>query len=91
MPVGASPAPGHPASQVRRNGRLSATGPRAIGSAAVTPHQHRVTKTGFIGNDDPVFFGLPSNHENHKSLKTKDLQKLARHLLYLWHNNNKNA
>jgi len=55
------------------------------------PLKHRVTKAGFIGNENPAFFCLPPAPINSKSLKIKESEKLARLLLYLWHNNNKNV
>jgi hypothetical protein len=64
---------------------------RTNGSAAVTPLQHHVTKAGFIGNENPAFFCPPPQQETANPLKTKDSAKLARLLLYLWHNNNKNV
>jgi hypothetical protein len=62
---------------------------RADGSAAVTPIKHRVTKAGFIGNENPAFLCLLIAVDIANPLKNKDSQKLARLLLYLWHNNNK--
>ncbi len=52
------------------------------------PHQHLVTKAGAYGNEVPAFFRLADAGENRKPLFYNALIKLARHLLYLWHNNN---
>jgi len=59
-------------------------------STLLPPDKHRVTKAGFIGNGNPAFFCPRFTSKNAKSLKTKDFKKLARLLLHLWHNNNKN-
>ncbi|VXB41368.1 hypothetical protein PSEUDO8AS_100182 [Pseudomonas sp. 8AS] len=47
-----------------------------------------VTGAGFIGNENAAFLGFPPATQNSKALKYKGFQKLARLLLYLWHNNN---
>jgi hypothetical protein len=47
----------------------------ADGSAAVTPIKHRVTKAGFIGNENPAFLCLLSARIFPKPLKNKDSKK----------------
>jgi hypothetical protein len=47
-----------------------------------------VTGAGFNGNENAAFSGFSRAMKNSKPLKYKDFQKLARLLLYLWHNNN---
>lgn len=67
-----------------------ATKPAQKGSTRCYPDKHRVTKAGFIGNESPAFLVHNTPNEILKPLINKDSQKLARVLLYLWHNNNKN-
>lgn len=47
-----------------------------------------VTGAGFNGNENAAFSGFSRAMKNSKPLKYKDFKKLARLLLYLWHNNN---
>lgn len=47
-----------------------------------------VTGAGSIGNENAAFLGFPQATQNSKALKYKGFQKLARLLLYPWHNNN---
>lgn len=65
-----------------------ATKPAQKGSTRCYPDKHRVTKAGFIGNESPAFLVHNTPNEILKPLINKDSQKLARVLLYLWHNNN---
>jgi len=48
----------------------------------------RRNKIGIIGNDDPFFSPLAFHRKKSNLLKYNIFSKLARHLLYIWHNNN---
>jgi hypothetical protein len=83
-------APSHPRTGLAR---AAPTSPgRPADCTKVPPSCYRnapdVTGAGFNGNENAAFSGFSHTTKNSKPLKYKGFKKLARLLLYLWHNNN---
>src|SRR5690606_25870200 len=92
MPVGAAPAPGHSPAQGGSAQRLLTAEQYDIQLRQrfqrLLPVQFLVTKAGSQGNGKRLEAAPTSTHKQLKPLILKDFKKMARQLLYIWHNNN---